>query len=143
MRGLKRNEMRGILADINAEGILTSLSFIWLSALWRELWFGLGLSIEDFKTLGLPSDTSDRVIWRMAQEQKLVLITSNRNADGPDSLEMVIRAESQPDSLPVITFADARRVLRDRSYAEKTAERVLDYLTRIDHFRGAGRIYAP
>jgi hypothetical protein len=135
--------MRGILADINAEGILASLSFIWLSALWRELWFGLDLSIEDFKSLGLPFDTSDKLIWRIAQEQQLVLITSNRNADGPDSLEMVIRAESQPDSLPVITLADARRVLRERPYAEKTAERILDYLTRIDHFRGVGRLYAP
>ena len=35
------------------------------------------------------------------------------------------------------------RVLRDRSYLEKVAERLLDYLMRIDDFRGAGRIYVP
>ena len=135
--------MRGILADINAEGILTNLRFIWLSASWRDLWFGLNLSVEDFKSLDLPSDASDRIVWKTSQEQKLVLITSNRNADGPNSLEMVIRDENQPDSLPVVTLADARRVLRDRFYAEKTAERILDYLSRIDQFRGAGRLYAP
>ena len=135
--------MRGILADTNAEGILTSLRFIWLSASWRELWFGLDLSIEDFHSVGLPFDASDRVVWRTSQEQSLILVTSNRNAEGPDSLEMVIHDENQPDSLPVITLADARRVLRQRDYAEKTAERILDYLLQIDQFRGAGRLYAP
>jgi hypothetical protein len=135
--------MRGILADINVEGILTSLHFIWLSEPWRELWFSLDLSIEDFKTQGLPFDASDRVVWRTSQERTLVLITANRNADGPDSLELVIRDENQPDSLPVITLANPRRVLRERAYAEKAAERVLDYLTRIEQFRGAGRLYAP
>jgi hypothetical protein len=135
--------MRGILADINVEGVLTSLHFIWLSEAWRELWFSLGLSIEDFKTQGLPFDASDRVVWRTSQERTLILITGNRNADGPDSLELVIRDENQPDSLPVITLANPRRVLRERDYAEKVAERVLDYLMRIEQFRGAGRLYAP
>lgn len=135
--------MRGILADINAEGILTNLRFIWLSGAWREFWFGLNLSVEDFETLDLPFDASDRVVWRTCQEQTLILITSNRNSDGPDSLEMVIRGESQPDSLPVITLADARRVLRERAYAEKTAERILDYLVNFDQYRGAGRLFAP
>ena len=46
--------MRGILADINAEGILTNLRFIWLSGAWREFWFGLNLSVEDF-TILVPS----------------------------------------------------------------------------------------
>jgi hypothetical protein len=35
----------------------------------------------------------------------------------------------------VITIADANRVLRDRLYAEKVAERLLDYLMRIDEVR--------
>jgi hypothetical protein len=34
-------------------------------------------------------------------------------------------------------------VLKDRLYAEKVAERLLDYLMRIDDFRGAGRLYVP
>jgi hypothetical protein len=42
-----------------------------------------------------------------------------------------------------LALANPRRVLRERAYAEKTAERVLDYLMRIDQFRGAGRLYAP
>jgi hypothetical protein len=33
---------------------------------------------------------------------------------------------SKPDSLPVVTIADADRVLQDRLYAEKVAVRALD-----------------
>ncbi len=135
--------MRGILADINVEGIVTHLRHIWLSATWRELWFGLGLSVEDLETMNLALDASDAVIWRTYQAQQLVLITGNRNADGPDSLEVTIRAENQPNSLPVITLADARRVLRERDYAERVAVRILDYLMRVDELRGSGRVYAP
>jgi hypothetical protein len=132
--------MRGILADINVEGILTVLVHIWLSDIWREFWHDLGLSIQDFDSLGLPFDSTDKVVWRTCQVQRLVLITGNRNADEPDSLELVIRTENKADSLPVVTLANSERILNDRLYAEKTAEKLLDYLTRIDDFRGAGRI---
>ena len=57
--------------------------------------------------------------------------------------EAVIQNENQPDSLPVVTIADANRVLQDRLYAEKVAERLLEKLIAIDDFRGAGRIYVP
>lgn len=67
----------------------------------------------------------------------------HRNADGPDSLEMVIQTENLPESLPIITLANPKRIIRDRVYAERVAERVLDYLTRIDELLGAGRLYAP
>ena len=135
--------MRGILADINVEGILTVLVRIWLSDTWREFWNDLGLSIQDFDSLGIPFDSSDKVVWRTCQDQRLVLITGNRNADEPDSLELVIRTENKADSLPVVTLANSERILNDRPYAEKTAEKLLDYLTRIGDFRGAGRIHVP
>ncbi len=64
-RRLRRNGMRAILADINVEGILTNLHFIWLSESWRELWFSLDLYIDDFKTQGShrrPSASHRRVI---------------------------------------------------------------------------------
>ena len=63
--------MRGILADINVEGIMAHLARIWLSATWREIWFGLGISIESFESLGLRSDSPDTVIWRTSQEEAL------------------------------------------------------------------------
>jgi uncharacterized protein with von Willebrand factor type A (vWA) domain len=58
-------------------------------------------------------------------------------------LEAVIQNENQPDSLPVKTIADATRILQDRLYAERVAERLLEYLMRIDEVRGTGRIYVP
>jgi hypothetical protein len=124
-------------------GFLGIIHSIWLSETWRELWNALGLSVESFSTIGLSHDSSDALIWRTCQEQHLVLITANRNADGPDSLEVVIRNQNLPDRLPVVTLANPQRLLRDRVSAETVAERLLDDLMDINRFRGAGRIYVP
>ena len=104
--------MRGILADINVVGQRDALLSIWTSDTWRDFWDGPGLSVETFRTLGLSDTASDALIWRTCQREGLVLITGNRNDDGPDSLEATIRNENQPESLPVITIGDA--VFRDR-----------------------------
>jgi hypothetical protein len=135
--------MRGILADINVGRQRRAILAIWSSAYWRDIWLGLGLVVESFQGLGLPFGASDAVIWSTCQKEQLVLITGNRNKDGPDSLEAVIRDENQPDSLPVVTIADTERVFQDWSYAEQVAERLLDYLIRIDELRGSGRLYVP
>ena len=135
--------MRGILADINVGKQRRAILAIWASESWRDIWNGLGLSVVSFPTLGLNYDASDALIWTTCQREELVLITGNRNKRGADSLEAVIQRENQADSLPVITIADSGRVLRDRLYAERVAERLLDYLMRVDEIRGAGRIYVP
>ena len=135
--------MRGILADINVVKHRRSLIRTWTSDTWRDLWNAMGLQVLDFSALDLSDRSPDALIWRICQRERLVLITANRNQDGPDSLETTIRTENQPDSLPVITIANAKRVLRDRDYAERVAESILDYLIRIDEFRGTGRLYAP
>jgi hypothetical protein len=135
--------MRGILADNDVVGYVRIIHAIWLSEVWRELWNSLGLSVESLSTTGLSHESADAMIWRTCQREKLVLITANRNADDPESLEVIIRTEGLPESLPVITLANPQRLLRDRSYAESVAERLLDDLMDIDRFRGAGRIYVP
>jgi hypothetical protein len=135
--------VRGILADNDVEGYVRILQTIWLSETWRLLWIELGLSIESLSSVGLSEESTDAVIWRTCQRERLVLVTANRNADDPTSLELTIRAECTPESLPVITLANPQRVVRDRLHAEAVAERVLDNLINIDRFRGAGRIYAP
>ena len=135
--------MKGILADINVGKQRRAILAIWASNTWRDLWNELGLSVLSFQTLGLSYDSPDDLIWRTCQRVGLVLITGNRNKRGPDSLEATIRAENQPSSLPVITIADADRMLHDRLYAEKVAETLLDYLLRIDEVRGAVPLYVP
>lgn len=82
----------------------------------------------------------------MCQHKELVLITANRNHDGEDSLEATIRRENTPHSLPVLTLADADRILFilfDPVYADHVAEKLLQYLLEIDLVRGTGRLYLP
>jgi hypothetical protein len=62
------------------------------------------LITEEFPALGLAFNALDALIWATCQREGLVLITGNRNDDGPDSLEATIRNENQPDSLPVFTM---------------------------------------
>ncbi len=135
--------MRGILADNDVEGYVELIHAIWLSDSWRDLWNDLGFSVLRFSSVSLARDASDAVVWRTCQREQLVLVTGNRNAEAADSLEMVIRGENQPESLPVLTLADPRRIMRDRDYANHVAEKLLERLIAIEDFRGTGRLYVP
>jgi hypothetical protein len=135
--------MRGILADINVVGHVKAVVMIWTSKTWRDLWDALGLRYFSFVALELDDHSPDSLIRRTCQREQVVLIPANRNEDGPASLGTTIRNESEPDSRPVVTIGDADRVLCDRTYAEKVAESLLDYLMRIDEVRGTGRLYVP
>lgn len=79
----------------------------------------------------------------MCQQREIVLLTANRNDEGPESLEATIRALNHPRSLPVFTIADPELVLVSRDYAERVAIQVLEYLLELDNFRGVGRLYVP
>lgn len=82
-------------------------------------------------------------MWRKCQSNQLILVTANRNAKGQDSLEATIRQLNTPDSLPVITLANARRLMHGKKYAERAANKLLEYLFDIDVHRGSGRLYIP
>ena len=114
--------MTGIMADHNIEGHFAVLLRMWTSDPWRTLWESLAVEIESFERLGLSYETPDRDLWQACQQHDLVLLTANRNDDGPDSLEATIRDLNQPSSLPVLTIADPRSVLTDRVYAERVAQ---------------------
>lgn len=103
----------------------------------------MNVKILTFEDIGCGPETADLVLWQKCQERQLIFITANRNHDGEDSLESAIRRFNRDDSLPVITIANADRVLNERSYAEKVAVRLIDYLIEVDQYRGAGRVYAP
>ena len=135
--------MAGIMADHNIEGHFAALLRMWTSDPWKSLWESLAVEIESFERLGLSYETSDRELWQVCQQHDLVLLTANRNDDGPDSLEATIRDLSQPSSLPVLTIADPGSVLTDRNYAERVATQVLEYLLDLDNVRGTGRLFVP
>ncbi len=84
--------------------------------------------------MNLSINSNDRVAWRTAQANRMILLTANRSMKGQDSLEQVIQEENAADSLPVITIADADRFLADRVYRNRCADRILEIrpLARIE-----------
>jgi hypothetical protein len=135
--------VKAILGDINIQGHLRILVTILEGEDWREFWSSLNLAVLTFQDVNLSQQTPDAVIWQTCQQEQLILVTANRNADGADSLEATLRIQNTAASLPVFTIADADRVLHSRDYAERVAVRLLDYLLEIDRVRGVGRLYLP
>jgi hypothetical protein len=135
--------MNGILADINIQGHVELLRHIWESAYWQEVWSSLALSVCTFPQVGLASNTPDTQVWELCQQRELVLITANRNQEGPESLEAAIRNLNTPSRLPVFTLADPEHVRQSRAYAERVVETLLEHLLDIEKYRGTGRIYLP
>lgn len=78
----------------------------------------LDIPMLTFADVGLAIDSSDREVWRFAQENQLILLTGNRNREGEESLEQTIREENTPTSLPVVTVGMVAR-MRERSYREQ------------------------
>jgi hypothetical protein len=44
---------------------------IWLSDVWRDIWTGLGITVESFAALKLSADSSDAVVWRRCQRENV------------------------------------------------------------------------
>jgi hypothetical protein len=135
--------MRGLLADVNCEGYVRLLTGLLLAQSRRELWDALSLRVFEFDDLALRRSATDREVWLLCEDQELVLITGNRNARDEDSLEVVMRQLNEPESLPIVTISNPRRVFADSGYANRIADRLLETLYDIANYRGAGRLYLP
>jgi hypothetical protein len=96
-----------------------------------------------FDEVNLSIDSDDRVVWRIAQENQMILLTANRSMKGKDSLEQVMREESTSESLPVITVSNADRLLNDSEYRGRCVESLIEIVLSIDTYRGARRIFIP
>jgi len=99
--------------------------------------------VYTFADLNLAEHATDATVWHACQGAGVILITGNRNAHGPETLEVTIREQNEPGSLPVLTLADRHRVSRDRAYAESAVARLFEFLVDIDNLRGAGRLFLP
>ena len=135
--------MKGILADINIQGQVDLLVILMRAEPWLIYWDHLALPYLHFDDVDLDPEALDSNIWRLCQERELILITDNRNKDGPDSLENTIQLYSTASSLPVFTVANAQQVLHSRQYADRVIEQLFEYLMRIDTVRGTGRLFLP
>jgi len=135
--------MPTIMADHDIEGQMQVLLRLLVSAEWRILWTELAVRIESFASLGVSVDTPDTELWRLCQMRQIVLLTGNRNNDGPESLEAVIQQANTPTSLPVLTIGEPQRIFSSNVYASHVVERLMEYLVDLDNLRGTGRLYLP
>jgi len=131
------------MADANCEGHFGSLLRVLRQEPWNVFLEELQIDIVNFETLALSRSAPDDVLWRAVQDAGAVLITSNRNHDGPTSLEAAIRNLGTPQSLPVLTIASVEKFEREPEYVARCAVAMLERLLDIDGLRGAGRIYIP
>lgn len=122
---------------MNRQAILIAGSLV--ASGWLDL---APIQLRTFEDIGLPADSNDRVVWRFAQTNGMLLLTANRNAKGEDSLEQVIREENQPTSFPIITIGDPERV-NEFDYRELCVERLVEIVIDIQDYMGAGRLFIP
>lgn len=132
-----------LLADANIQGQVARLVSRMQTESWRDFWDFLDIGSITFSDAGLHPSDRDSQDWQRCQEQQFLLLTSNRNQDGPDSLEATIRLNNTQKSLPVFTIADADRIQDDPRFADCVIDRLLRYLLEIGSIRGTGRLYLP
>ena len=136
--------MNGLLADINIAGQVRLLvETFYASQEWSEVWTSFGLTCQFFEYVGLDQRTPDDVVWQLCQDNGLILITGNRNDDGPTSLETTIRARLQPESLPVITVSKPKSLGLNAAYTAQVGIKLLEILLDMELHRGTGRLYVP
>ncbi len=127
------------LIDHNIEGQATWLWGTILAEGWLD-W--IEIQFITFEQVKLSIESSDLVVWRFAQENKMIVLTANRSMKGKDSLEEVIRNENKLDSLPVITLGSIDK-MEERSYRERCAARLIEIAIDIENSMGVGRIFIP
>ncbi len=128
------------LIDHNLKGHSVILLGAIASQDWLEI---IPIRFVTFVEIGLPINSDDRVVWRAAQENEMILLTANRSMKGKNSLEEVMRQENTSDSLPVITISQVDRLLDTSEYRNRCIERLIEVVLDIDSYRGARRIFIP
>ncbi len=127
------------LVDYNLDGY----ALIFLGILAKGGWLEFAsVQFVTFREAGLAMDSSDRMVWRYAQEHQMMILTANRNMKGENSLEQVIREENVENSFPVLTISNIER-LSESDYRERCAERLIEIIVDIDNIKGSGRLFIP
>jgi hypothetical protein len=128
------------LIDHNLKGH----ALVFFGAIASQGWLDiLPIRFVTFAEIELSIDSNDRAVWRLAQKNQMILLTANRSMKGKDSLEQVMREESTPTSLPVITVSNSERLLNDSEYRGRCIESLIEIVLDIDSYLGARRIFIP
>ena len=133
------HEVIPILIDRNIEGQAVMLWRTLAAGGWLEL---LPMTMARFADVGLPFDSSDRTVWRFAQEHGMLLLTDNRNRRGEDSLEQTIREENPVTALPVLTIGNVARTV-EQTYREQCVIRLVEIVLDLASDLGTGRLFIP
>jgi len=131
-----------ILTDNDVIGAVRVFRRILESSEWVDLTATLALQFIELQDIELPTDAPDGAVWHRSQDVGALLITGNRSS-GEGSLDQTIAEQAGPASLPVLTIGDPRRVIRDAVYARECALSLLDFVERIETWRGTGRLFIP
>lgn len=127
------------LIDYNLRG---QAALLW-GAIAAEGWLEMmPIRFVGFEEVGLLENSSDYLVWQLAQANQMIILTANRNMKGDDSLEQVIREDNTTTALPVVTIGNKER-LDEQSYRERCASRLVEILLDIDNYMGVGRVYIP
>jgi predicted nuclease of predicted toxin-antitoxin system len=127
------------LVDYNLDGY----ALVFLGLLTKLGWLEfISIRFVTFREVGLLIESSDRLVWRYAQENQMMILTANRNMKGEDSLEQVMREENTENSFPVLTIGNLER-LDETDYRERCVERLIEIVLDIDNYKGAGRLFIP
>lgn len=106
---------------------------------WLDL---LAVRLVTLQEVGLTPDSSDRIIWRFVQTNRMLLITGNRNMRGQDSLAQTILDENTTRSYPVLTVGSVER-LDERVYRQRCCTRLMEVALDLEAYLGTGRLYIP
>jgi len=127
------------LVDYNLDGY----ALIFLGILAKRGWLEFqSIQFITFREAELSMESSDRIVWRYAQDHQMMILTANRNMKGEDSLEQVMREENTENSFPVLTIGNLDR-LSEAEYRERCAERLIEIAVDLDNYkRGGSAIYS-
>lgn len=139
--------VQGLLTDVNVQGLVPKINGLLARLDLTELLDVAGLRLVTFRELGLAPRLDDRSLWDFCQAQGWVLLTDDKNDDGPDSLRAVLDDSWQVGHLPVLTFANKPRFERRwGGDAERVAQSIATLLFEIKvegRHRDQPRIFLP
>jgi hypothetical protein len=128
-----------ILVDHHLDGYIVLLQGALANDGWLDL---LPIRFRLLEDVGLAIDSSDRVVWRFAQENQMILLTANRRMKGKDSLEQTICEENTSQLLPVVTIGKVGRI-SNQEYRGQCAARLAEIIMYPENSLGVGRIFIP
>lgn len=134
--------MQVILSDHNCEGQAKAIvNVLRYDEVWSQL---VPVHLKWFRDIKLSTKAKDQEVWQLCQEQGYLLLTGNRTTkDREKSLEFAIQRFVTPDSLPVLTIGNLKRVKADPNYCKACAERLAEIVDELSRYRGVTRLYLP